>query len=368
MKTTLKPAVANIAKAATTNFLASLLSLFFFVSVSAQSVSNIVKIDTRLCLGTNIIDANVVVFDVAYSNAVDADDAYKFTNPGENIAIQRGTALLVVEGRQPAAANDVIPFKIWNLRQQIYRLEFLPNNFANSPMQPLLEDNFLHTTTPISKVAPTSVNFTVSSNAASSASNRFRIIFAAAAPLPVRFISLQAQKSSNLINLSWKVAAEINVVQYEVERSVDGRQFYSVGTVTAINNAVMELTYRFSDNSPATGAGFYRIKSIDKDGSVQFSSIIKVNAGDRKKGFTVLSNPVSNNTINLQFNNQPAGSYTINLINTGGIAVLSRTINYAGGTTNECISLPSNISTGIYWLRITGTSTESESRMIVIQH
>lgn len=368
MKTTLHPtittAITNVAKRF---FLAGFITLFFVTAVSAQPVSNIVKIDTRLCFGNSVIDANVVVFDVAYSNAVDGDDAYKFTNPGENIAIQRGTSLLVVEGRQPATVNDVIPFKIWNLRQQAYRLEFVPNNFATSTMFPLLEDNYLHTTSPISKLTTTSVNFTVTANSASAATNRFRIIFTAAAPLPVRFINLHAAKSTGAVNLDWKVAEEVNVVQYDVERSIDGRQFYSVGTVTALNKTGVELVYRFTDNNPPAAAAFYRVKTLDKDGSTQFSSIVKVNTGVLKNGFTILSNPALNSTINLQCNDLPAGPYTIEVINAVGIMVLSQKLNHPGGTGNHHISLPNNVNTGIYWLRISGAAAESETRMIFIQ-
>jgi len=361
MKTTIRPTTATWQ-----TFSALLGILLFSINVSAQPVSNIVKIDTRLCAGTSIIDANVVVFDAAYSNAVDGDDAYKFSNAGENIAIQRGTALLVVEGRQPAAANDVIPFKIWNLRQQTYRLEFVPNNFASVPMLPLLEDNYLHTTTPISRTVPTSVNFTVSAAAASWASNRFRIIFAAAAPLPVNFISIKAEKNSFGVSVHWRVAGQVNVKNYEVERSIDGVQFYTVGNVPAISNSSIELQYSFTDNNLSSAACFYRIKSADNDGSLKYSSILKVNATAAGKDFTVLSNPVINNTINVQFNNQPAGVYKIVLINAGGNRTMSRTIIYAGGTGNESVSVAGTVSPGVYWLQITTPANENVLRMIVI--
>jgi hypothetical protein len=369
MKTKFQSAATpNSKKNSKKNLLLVLSVLFLNNTVFAQPVSNIVKIDTRLCFGTSMIDANVVVFDAAYSNAVDGDDAYKFSNTGENIAIHRGTALLVVEGRQPVAANDIIPFKIWNLRQQTYRLEFVTSNFANSAMIPLLEDNFLHTTTPISRVSITSVDFTVNSNPASAASNRFRIIFTAAAPLPVRFVSITAEKNANGINLNWKVAEQLNVKQYEVERSVDGRQFYKAGIVAAISNTSTALSYQFTDNSNTSVTGFYRIKSVDHDGSVKYSSIVKVNAAAAGGNFTVLSNPVSGNIINLQFKNQPTGIYTIDLINAGAVKVVSRSISYAGGTRNECINLPGTVSSGVYWLRITTALNETETKMIIIEN
>lgn len=363
MKTIINPGTA-----VKTIVLAAISLLSFKQLVYAQPVSNIVKIDTRLCFGTNIIDANVVVFDAAYSNAVDGDDAYKFTNAGENIAIQRGSALLVVEGRQPAAANDVIPFKIWNLRQQSYRLEFVPNNFASVPMMPLLEDNFLHTTTPISRIAPTSVNFTVGTNAASWAANRFRIIFTAAAPLPVNFISIKGEKNVLGVTVNWKVSGEINVKNYEVERSIDGVKFATVGKVPSLNNSSNELNYSFTDNNVTATTCFYRITSVDNDGKTKYSSIIKINAAADGKNFTILSNPVINNTVNVQFKGQPAGVYKMALLNGAGGITMNRSISYPGGTGVESFRVFGTVSHGIYWLQITTPANETELHMLVISN
>ena len=363
MKTTTNPGTA-----VKTIVLAAISLLFFNPLVYAQPVSSIVKIDTRLCAGTSILDANVVVFDAAYSNAVDGDDAYKFSNAGENIAIQRGTALLVVEGRQPATANDVIPFKIWNLRQQTYRLEFVPNNFANVPMMPLLEDNFLHSTTPISRIAPTSVSFTVGTNAASWASNRFRIVFTAAAPLPVNFISIKGEKNGFGVTVNWKVSGQINVKNYEVERSADGVQFVAVGKVPSISNSSNELNYSFTDNTVTATTCFYRVRSVDNDGKIKYSSIIKVNAAADGKNFTVLSNPVTNNTVTVQFKGQPAGVYKMALLNGAGGTTMKRSISYAGGTSVESFSVSGAVSCGIYWLQITTPANETELHMLVVRN
>lgn len=369
MKTTFNPSAKTITGTALKTTFLTILTIFFFIAfVSAQYVSNLVKIDTRLCVGANVIDANVVVFDAVYSNAVDGDDAYKFSNSGENIAIQRGTALLVVEGRQPATANDVIPFRIWNMQQQTYRLEFVPSNFANSAMLPLLEDTYLHTTTIINSIAPTSVNFTVTSNPATFAPNRFRIIFTAAAPLPVTFISINAEKNTAGICVNWKVAGQVNIKNYEVEKSFDGIQFYSAGTVAAISNSNTALHYRFIDNNISTTISFYRIKSVDNDGRIKYSSILKVNGVSAGKGFAVLSNPVLNNILNIQFKNQPGGVYNIVLVNAEGKRTLSCNVRHAEGTSNESISLPGNGSSGIYWLQITTPANEKEIRMIIIKN
>ncbi len=87
------------------------------------------KIDSRLLDANNdVLDANVVVFDKAYSKAVDTDDAAKFGNPGANFAIETNSKILAIEGTQPVTESDVIQFRMWNLKQQDYKLEFAAAN------------------------------------------------------------------------------------------------------------------------------------------------------------------------------------------------------------------------------------------------
>ena len=142
------------------------------------------KIDSRLYDANNeLLDANVVVFDAAYNKAVDGDDAIKFGNPGANFAIETGSKILAVEGTQPVADKDVIQFRMWNLKQQNYKLEFVPANINVQGLYAILEDNYLNASTEINLKNTTTVNFIVDGNAASSAANRFRIVFSKNKPL-----------------------------------------------------------------------------------------------------------------------------------------------------------------------------------------
>ncbi|MBL0358156.1 MAG: hypothetical protein IPP72_15375 [Chitinophagaceae bacterium] len=124
-----------------------------------------------------MLDANVVVFDAAYDRAVDADDAVKYGNPGANFAIETGSKILAIEGTQPVKENDAIQFRMWNLQQQDYRLEFATTKMEAAGMEAVLEDSYLKTTTAVNLKGSTTVNFTVTADGASKAANRFRIAF-----------------------------------------------------------------------------------------------------------------------------------------------------------------------------------------------
>jgi|GEM_PF-901841 len=144
------------------------------------------KISSRLYNANNdMLDANVVVFDQAYANSIDADDAVKLGNPGANFAIEKESRILAIEGRKPIANSDVVQFRMWNLPRQNYKLELVAANMQTTDVTAVLEDKYLQTVTPVDLNSTTAINFAVDANAASSAADRFRIVFKQAKPLPV---------------------------------------------------------------------------------------------------------------------------------------------------------------------------------------
>ena len=63
-------------------------------------------------------------------------------------------------------------------------------------------------------------------------------------------------------------------------------------------------------------------------------------------------NPSGNNVINMQFNNQPAGVYTVQLFNTLGQLFFTKKIMHTTGNISEIISVDRTISKGIYKVQI----------------
>lgn len=91
-------------------------------------------------------------------------------------------------------------------------------------------------------------------------------------PLPVDFIGLVAEKTSSTVNLRWDVTEEINVREYQVERSTTGTSFTTVGVAAAKGKSI----YSFSNTDVPEGNLFYRIKSVDIDGRSKYSGILKI--------------------------------------------------------------------------------------------
>jgi hypothetical protein len=293
-------------------------------------------------------DANVLVFDTAYSNAVDLEDASKFSNTGENLGILRHSEILVIEGRKPVINSDTLFFKMWNMKAHAYQLEFVPQNLGAQNLSARLEDGYLHTSTAVDLSVISRVDFAVNASPASYASNRFRLVFGPLVLVPVRFQSIGAIRKASNAQVTWKVGNETNINRYEVERSTDGSKFDGVGSVTASSASA----YSFTDLNVPSSNLFYRIKSIGLAGDVIYSSVVKVSMEAIKPTFAMVPNPVEGDVMNIQFGNQPKGIYQLILLTEAGQEVISERVSHPGGDGTHTLSLPYGLARGMYQLEI----------------
>jgi carbon monoxide dehydrogenase subunit G len=317
---------------------------------------------------STMADANEVVFSNEYSNTVDVNDALKMGNPGENFAVLRNDKSLAVEGRQLITDKDTIFFKMWNLQRSQYSLQFTGSNLNVPGLLAILQDAHTGTNTVLNMTVPANVNFTVDATAASSAANRFRVVFlqTIGTTLPVNFISISAAKDAAGTKVNWKVAAENGIAQYEVERSANGRSFTKSGTVAASTSST-EKTYSFLDFQPYNGTIFYRVKSIGVAGDVKYSTVVKITAGNIKPVFTISPNPAEGNLVNIQFKNQAAGNYQVRISGINGQVLHSSIANHAGGNSTQVINIAERLASGAYQLEIIAPDKSRQVQSLIVK-
>jgi hypothetical protein len=146
--------------------------------------------------------------------------------------------------------------------------------------------------------------------------------------LPVSIINVRAYKSGNNINVEWSALHELNIDHYEVEHSSNGIAFAAIANTSANNNGSQQNNYTSTDAHPLNGNNFYRIKAIDKDGQVKYSSIVSVNMNSNYVGIKVLPNPVNNRLMNIQLSNLPAGKYDLLLYSANGQRVFTTNFTF----------------------------------------
>jgi len=85
------------------------------------------------------------------------------------------------------------------------------------------------------------------------------------------------ETKSNKVVIKWTSTSEINCKEYQIERSLDQKSFYRIGTVEALGNSSADHDYEYEDITvfrTTANTFYYRIKIVDKDGAESFYSEI----------------------------------------------------------------------------------------------
>ena len=314
-------------------------------------VTNLYLLDT-LDGSTISADGTRADFNNAFGEGIDDNDNLKYFNVNETFGFIRNNVFLATERRPSIINKDTLFFKLAQSAKRSYQFQFIATNFNDPSITHILEDSYTGLPIPLDANGITKVNFVINADAASKAANRFRVVFSKSSPLPVTFSVIKAYRQNENIAVEWKVENEINISKYEVERSADGGSFTKINTTAATGTNLLSVVYKWIDADIINGYNFYRIKSIGLDGKNQYSQLVKVWAGQNDPAISVYPNPVPDKLMSVQFQNQPAGTYKIKMINTAGHLLMEKTLDHAGGTDKKDIRLPGTIKTGNYLLSI----------------
>ncbi|MGE5313130.1 MAG: S8 family peptidase [Acidobacteriota bacterium] len=96
--------------------------------------------------------------------------------------------------------------------------------------------------------------------------------------LPVELASFTSEVQNGAVLLSWTTATETNNYGFEVERKMGASASSSwakIGFVPGAGTTSAPHEYAFTDRFAHTGVNAYRLKQIDRDGSVEYSCVVE---------------------------------------------------------------------------------------------
>ncbi len=162
--------------------------------------------------------------------------------------------------------------------------------------------------------------------------------------LPVNLTSFTATKSGKQVQLKWITASEQNNLGFEVQRSSNGSNYTSIGFVNGNGTTNQQNIYYFTDQSPLAGKNYYRLKQIDIDNRVTYSSIRRIDMDAQRQEVHIFPNP-SRSLITIT--NIKAGNQ-LSVFNSYGNLVIRK----IAGSGQESISVE-KLAAGVYMLQVT---------------
>jgi hypothetical protein len=187
-------------------------------------------------------------------------------------------------------------------------------------------------------VGYTNYNFTVTVNCAA----------------PVELLNFTAQTKNNGAYLQWSTASEQNSQYFQILKSSDGIHFTVIGSVNAADNSNNVKNYSYQDNESFSGIVYYKLVTVNTDGSKQDSEI-KAVTKEGKKAF--VTNPIFDGQTSLVITGSSWAEYSI--IDMLGRELYRTTIQ----NPSDAISIGQNLANACYLVLV---STDSYQESIKI--
>ena len=174
---------------------------------------------------------------------------------------------------------------------------------------------------------------------------RITVVYDNAFTLPVKLESFDAVKNPTSVVVKWTTSEESNMSHYEIEHSLNGREFNTIHTMASRNNA-FRTDYIYSDNAPFNGASYYRLKMVHETGEIKYSSIASVNYQQSGAVDLYPTQVTPGELVNIRGSKN--GAYTVQFFSHNGQKLASMTT-----LTRQLSTLPLQQQRGIIYYRVT---------------
>lgn len=165
------------------------------------------------------------------------------------------------------------------------------------------------------------------------------------------FLDLRHTINDLGVQLEWTVANEVDIVNYELQRSGPDMLFRKVADIPGNGTSTSASEYLHRDNEPLTGENWYRLKAINGSGAFDFSPAIQVFFYGTQP-LIVYPNPVED--VLYMVVDEVKGQFKLDLFNVRGQLVLNKSWE-----SNQSLRAEIDLSTlrpGIYYYRVSNGS------------
>lgn len=187
--------------------------------------------------------------------------------------------------------------------------------------------------------------------------------FTGTGSVPVKYNSFTAAQSAKGVVLNWSTASEVNNNVFEVERSLDGAKYTTIGKVKGAGNSTTLKNYSFVDAGKSVSTACYRLKQIDFNGKSEWSKVVCVDAGTAAVADLITTPNPFNNELTVTFGANGETTAAIEVIDMLGKVHYTGSENLVKGTNTFTVNTAS-LPTGVYFIRISNGGHTKTQRII----
>jgi hypothetical protein len=187
--------------------------------------------------------------------------------------------------------------------------------------------------------------------------------------VPVELTSFIAAVSGNNVALSWSTATETNNSGFDIERSIDGKDYSTIGSVEGAGTVTEPISYVYNDINLSPGIYYYRIRQNDFDGSYKYYSLnseVEITAPvvySIQQNYPNPFNPVTR----INYSIPSAGKVNITVFDLIGneVAVIVNQELEAGNHSADFNA--ASLTSGVYFYKITSGSFTKTMKMLLLK-
>jgi hypothetical protein len=195
------------------------------------------------------------------------------------------------------------------------------------------------------------------------------IVIAANYPLPIKLNSFIGTKEGNKNVLNWQTANEINNKGFELQRSINGKEFNTIAYINSKaenGSSAADLNYSYSDDKYFAATNYYRLKQLDKDGKSSFSNVVVLKSAITKIEISrMYPNPVQEK-LNIVLTTPSASKVTVNITDLVGKTIASKSIETIQGD-NIVLFNTDKFVAGTYLVKVLSANAEIASQKFIKQ-
>ncbi len=185
--------------------------------------------------------------------------------------------------------------------------------------------------------------------------------------LPVELLSFDASVEGSTVQVSWTTATEENNNYFTIERSIDGINYESIGTVVGGGNSNQVLEYSLTDRNPLPGTLYYRLKQTDFDGTTETFSPVVVQFAGLSNALRLYPNPSDGEIVYMQVvglaKNKVANFFIRNL--TGQVVFEDEIMVGPSGTAIAELSIQGAMNSGTYLVQVSDGIANFRSKLVI---
>jgi|WetSurMetagenome_2_1015567.scaffolds.fasta_scaffold36990_2 hypothetical protein len=186
--------------------------------------------------------------------------------------------------------------------------------------------------------------------------------------VPVELTSFVATSLGSDVTLNWSTASELNNFGFEIERSLSGNEFTTIGFVSGFGTTTETKSYRFVDGNLTSGNYSYRLKQVDFDGSFSYSNVVNVDVSAPVK-FELSQNYPNpfNPSTTINFSIPQSSNVSLRVFNTLGQEVKTLINQYMVSGSHSITFDATDLNSGIYFYRLEAGQLAEVRKMTLIK-